>query len=568
MGKGQRIFQKLNIFLLLLLILLMGVSLVQGFLNGRMDLQTFLGTFFTPWVALLGILLICFKLVTKKTREYLKENPSKCCVLEGIAVGFAIVSVLVVGFCFREKISFSDKGWLLLEAGEYFSAGSLSGATKEIVDYISANPGQMLYGWLFLGITMLVSDVVLAGFILQMILLGLSLIVTYFFVKKISNAIAGFFSIYLVGGTLIWKKEVLWVDGKLFYLLLVLTAFLLLAHLFAKREKAQKFSVKELCILILAGVFLAFGTVCELRTIFLVIPCLLFIGFSGDKDRSEEQESILDSKGIRCLIFFFVYGIVTITIGLLLALTIQHTLRLSLPVDVAFWSGWITSPIDGLLGFFYKLEELCLGNNEVVYEYGFSLALTLMAFVQSVVLFFKAEKERIFPIYLLICLMIMELILSGQTGVGLVFVVMLCILGAGLSAGMYEALLSLQLKKENLEEETDSAMAVSRVVAEGPVEVKDYIEEKIIAEEVAAATESEQEVEPKAEEMDSAEILELKEKLVKMESMIVSQQMRISRMEEMMKEQRLLAKKRERRLRQELAVARNKGTSTSDRTKR
>lgn len=621
MEKVQRIIQKLNSFLLLLLLLLMGVSLAQGFLNGNMDMYTFMGTLAIPWVVFLGFWLICAKVTGKRTREYL-EDRKKSYLIEGIGAGIAILSMLVIAFCFREKFSFTDKGWVLLEAGKILTKGELAGAAAGIADYICANPGQMLYGWLLAGMSGIFSDYNLGGFLLQLILYGLVLTVTYFCIRKIYNPAAGIIGIYLVGGTLIWKKTVLWADGKLFYLLFVMCTIMLLSQLFVKRDRARRFGMKDLGLLVLAAVTFAFATVCEFRNIFMIIPYMLVILFSEKGEKHEAQESILESRGVQCLVFFFVSGILTITLGLILALGIQHTLLLMLPTDVSFFRSWLTSPLDGVLNFFYKLEGMCMGRESLAYEYGFVLSMVLMAFVQTVIQFVKEKKTGFFPVYLLLCYILVELVLYGETGAGAALVVMLCMVSIGLFYSIYEVIVAKQQSRDEAAKAADTAMAVSQVAKEGPVQVKDFLEEKLQEQEVALANneedaeepeiveEPEKELEPETEpelveeleikaepeesdfveepetepefatEPEESEVLEdakeseaeevaaYQEKIEKLEAVIVGQQMRISRMEEMMKEQRLLAKKRERRLRQELAIARNKNGTTAERTKR
>lgn len=581
MGKSKQIFQKLNVVLFLLMALLTGVALVQGFLKNGQNIELFLGAFLVPWIIFLGILIGDLILAGKKIREYLEENNKIRRILEGVAVSLSILGILGVCLYLKGQMSFGENGQMLLTMGESIKAGNLLSASPEVVEYLSRRPGELLYGWLLLGMTKLISDSLMAGFVLQMVLLAMVLVVAYFCMRKIGGRASALGCVCLIGVVAVFKKSVFIIDVQLLYLAFLLLSVLLLVSVFAKRDVQEKFTIKDLILLILSGVFLAIATMFELQTIFLVIPCLCFIWLSGRKVKEEEADSVLECRGIRCLIFFFIYGIATVMTGLIFALCIQHILRLSLPLDSATWSVWLTSSLDGILGFFYKLEELFLGGHVTGYGYGLVLGLILMAFVQAIILLFKKENSLFVPAYLVNCLLIIELVLKEQAGAGLVLIVFVCVLGSGLFGNVYDVVLASRLKKEKLDEKYESILAVSQVAAKGPVEIKDVIEEKIVAAEAEAVKEPTKAVveKPVDEEIsevaateekmeESVEIIQLKEKLESMEAMMASQQMRIARMEERMKEQRLLAKKRERRLRQELAIARNRGISSSDRIKR
>lgn len=570
MKKWQRIIQKLNMFLLLFLLLLMLVALVQGYLSSEKEPELFLGTFAIPWVAFLGIVILCFRFFTAKKRQWEKTYEMRP-FTEGILLALMVAFSVVVIFLFREKITLGEKGWLLLKTGAFCFGEKNSGLGAGVLDYLSTSPGQIIFGCLFYGLFCLLSDVDLAGLLMQMLMIFLIVMSTYFLTKKISNRTAGFFGSILLFGMLIWNKSAFFVDGRLCTLLFVLLAALFFAKVFVKQEEEVRFGKRDLCFLLVSGIFLALATLCEQRTVFLLIPFLLFAGVSGEKSKKQELtgESILESKGILCMVFFFAYGILTVFLALCVALLMQHTLRISLPVDVGFWEGWFMGPVDGILAFFYKLENVCLGRSTAVYAYGFSLSILLMAFIQLVILFIKNKVRPAFSAYMLLCLLVLEVVMEQTAGNRLLFLAVLCILAGELSGSLCEAMKKIPLKaaeetvavREEPEEEKVMPITAGNETAETETAGNETAGNETAENETVETETAENEtVETETADEVMENVQELKEKILKLEAMVVSQQVKISRMEEMMKEQRLLAKKRERRLRQELAIARNKET--------
>ena len=252
-------------------------------------------------------------------------------------------------------------------------------------------------------------------------------------------------------------------------------------------------------------------------------------------------------------------------------------LPFSFALDESYWSLWLVSPIDGILGFFHKLQDFFLVGKSLEYGYGI-LSLLIMAMAQAFVLFFRKKDRCFLPVYFLNILFIIELAFEKQIGSDLVSMILLIIFASGLFGSTYDALLESKYKKEKINEKYEEALAKSQVVMQGPVEVKDILEETIAVtteeafaeKEKATETEKEEKEEEEEEEeeekekavatekmADAAEFQELREKLEQMQLQLESQRLRIARLEAVLKEQRLLAKKRERRLRKELAIARN-----------
>ncbi len=600
MSKSKQIIQRTGAILFLIVALLAGISFVQSFLNGGLSVPEFCATLVAPWVLFLGFFIGDMFFAGKRIRKALKENKKIAVMLETIALVGAMASVICLAVMFRDKLYLSVEGELLFSIGEQFCTGKLSAANVDVMEYLSGRPGNMLYGALLFFVNGFVPNAVQAGFALQLGLLVLVLVLVYFLLKKIGGVASGLAGVCLVGGILVWKKVVYDANVSLLYFAFVLLGFLLLAILFAKKEE-KVFSVKHLLGLILAAASLAVATMFQFRTVFLVIPAILIIALANKMQKNvEDEESILESKGIRCLIFFFVYGIVTVFVALLLAMTMEHTLRVVMPVDKVCWGMWLISPLDGILEFFYKLEGLFMNGNFELYGYGLALGILLLSFVQGVLILFSKDNRWFVPVHVTNTLLIVEMLFRSDSENGIVLVGFVTILGAGLFGYLCEVIMKKRgqedveesrepevLKEEEfvepevvetveepieepVEEESVEEVAVAIEAEETVIEVEEEpVEEVVVAvEEAEEIEEPEEEIIEDETKIDSEEVLAMKDKLDKMETLVVSQQLRLNRMEEMMKEQRILARKRERRLLQELAIARNRGVNATDKTKR